>query len=77
MRIDPRRLALSLRRILIVAKREIRDQFRRGGGLTLREEGVLLAIAGRTSLEEVLRVTQTDESMDEPLIKPSAHKEAA
>ena len=28
MRIDPRRLALSLRRILIVAKREIRDQFR-------------------------------------------------
>ena len=56
---------------------EIRDQFRRGGGLTLREEGVLLAIAGRTSLEEVLRVTQTDESMDEPLIKPSAQKEAA
>lgn len=28
MRIDPRRLALSLRRIIIVAKREIRDQFR-------------------------------------------------
>ncbi|QOI99178.1 MAG: Flp pilus assembly complex ATPase component TadA [Phycisphaeraceae bacterium] len=42
---------------------EIRAQMRRDGGLTLREEGVLIALAGRTSLEEILRVTQMD---DEP-----------
>jgi len=36
---------------------ELREQFRREGGLTLREEGVRLALAGKTSLEEVLSVT--------------------
>jgi hypothetical protein len=29
--------------------------------LTLRQEGVLLALDGKTSLEEVLRVTHNDE----------------
>ena len=40
---------------------EIRDEARKLGGLTLREEGVLLALANKTSLEEVLRVTHTDD----------------
>ncbi|MCC6679088.1 MAG: Flp pilus assembly complex ATPase component TadA [Phycisphaerales bacterium] len=41
----------------------LRDRHRQGGGLTLREEGVLLALEGRTSLEEALRVTHNE---DEP-----------
>ena len=40
---------------------ELRDQMKKGGGLSLREEGVLLALDGKTSLEEVLRVTQNDD----------------
>jgi type II secretory ATPase GspE/PulE/Tfp pilus assembly ATPase PilB-like protein len=39
---------------------EIRDRFRMNGGLTLRQEGVLLALAGKTSLEEILRVTHSE-----------------
>ncbi|MEM1329201.1 MAG: ATPase, T2SS/T4P/T4SS family [Planctomycetota bacterium] len=39
---------------------EIRGAHQSDGGLTLREEGVELALAGKTSLEEVLRVTHTD-----------------
>ena len=37
---------------------------RRGGVLTLREDGVLLALEGKTSLEEILRVTQHDDLED-------------
>jgi type IV pilus assembly protein PilB len=44
------------------ATHEIRDELHRLGGLTLREEGVLLALANKTSLEEVLRVTHTDDN---------------
>jgi type IV pilus assembly protein PilB len=40
---------------------ELRDKMREQGFLTLREEGVLLALAGKTSLEEILRVTQHDD----------------
>ena len=39
---------------------EIRDQIRKAGGLSLREEGVLLAMSGKTSLEEVLMVTHNE-----------------
>jgi len=39
---------------------ELREQWRRGGGLTLREEGVLVALEGKTCLEEVLCVTHSD-----------------
>jgi type IV pilus assembly protein PilB len=41
---------------------ELRECFRKQGGLSLREEGVLLALEGKTSLEEVLRVTHNDEA---------------
>jgi len=40
---------------------ELRELARKHGFLTLREEGVLLALDGKTSLEEVLRVTQNDD----------------
>ena len=39
---------------------EIRAKLQERGCLSLRQEGVLLAIEGKTSLEEVLRVTQDD-----------------
>ncbi|MDX2132055.1 MAG: ATPase, T2SS/T4P/T4SS family [Planctomycetota bacterium] len=52
---------------------ELRAKMREQGMLTLREEGVLLAIDGKTNLEEILRVTQND---DEQRAAP-AHKEAA
>jgi type IV pilus assembly protein PilB len=42
---------------------EMRAKIASCGGLSLREEGVLLALEGRTSLEEVLRVTH-DEGED-------------
>jgi hypothetical protein len=41
---------------------ELRDEARRDGFLTLREEGVLIALAGRSSLEEVLSVTHNEDS---------------
>ncbi len=40
---------------------ELRDQLRKTRSLSLREEGVLLALDGKTSLEEILRVTQSDD----------------
>ncbi len=44
----------------------IREAHAAGGGKTLREEGVLVALAGKTSLEEVLRVTQSDDEQAAP-----------
>jgi type IV pilus assembly protein PilB len=48
---------------------EIREKMREQGFLTLREEGVLLAIDGKTSLEEILRVTHNE---DEDLVDVKA-----
>lgn len=50
---------------------ELRAKMRELGGLTLREEGVLLALEGKTSLEEVLRVTQNDDGSE-----PAGHNPA-
>ncbi|CAG0996471.1 putative type II secretion system protein HxcR [Phycisphaerales bacterium] len=47
---------------------ELRAKMREQGMLTLREEGVLLALDGKTSLEEILRVTQND---DETVVTPA------
>ena len=44
------------------ASHELRDRMRHEGALTLREEGVLLAIDGRCSLEEVLSVTHSEDT---------------
>lgn len=58
---------------------ELREVARRHGMLTLREEGVRMAVEGRTSLEEILRVTQNDDEMPvKGAVGPStAAKEAA
>ncbi|MFO0856492.1 MAG: ATPase, T2SS/T4P/T4SS family [Phycisphaerales bacterium] len=59
---------------------ELRAKMKEGGGLSLREEGVLLAIDGQTSLEEILRVTQNDDEEAPASMKnaaDSAKKEAA
>jgi len=45
---------------------ELREAFRKGGGTSLREEAVLVARAGRTSLEEALRVTRSDDEDQQP-----------
>jgi len=41
---------------------ELRDVLQRNGVLTLREEGVLLAMDGKTCLEEVLAVTHSEDT---------------
>ena len=45
------------------ATHELRDKVREQGGLSLREEGVAVALQGKSSLEEVLRVTQNDQEV--------------
>jgi len=40
---------------------ELREQQIHDGGMTLRQEGVQLALAGRTSLEEIIAVTHCDD----------------
>jgi type II secretory ATPase GspE/PulE/Tfp pilus assembly ATPase PilB-like protein len=42
------------------ATHELRDKLSQMGVLTLRQEGVVLALEGRTSLEEVMRVTRSE-----------------
>jgi type IV pilus assembly protein PilB len=49
---------------------ELREQFRKHGGRTLREEGVVMALEGRSSLEEVLRVTHNEDTTAH--VKPTA-----
>ncbi len=68
----------ELRRMIHVQKatHELREQMRKHGGLTLREEGVLLALEGKTSLEEILRVTQNDD-VEESMARQAANTDAA
>lgn len=40
---------------------EMRQTWRRDGGMTLRDEGSLIALDGHSSLEEILRVTRNEE----------------
>jgi type IV pilus assembly protein PilB len=44
---------------------ELRDAMRKQGCLSLREEGVLMALAGNSSLEEVLGVTHSEDSQEQ------------
>ena len=55
----------ALRRMIHrgAATHELRDKVREQGGLSLREEGVAIALQGKSSLEEVLRVTQNDQDV--------------
>jgi type II secretory ATPase GspE/PulE/Tfp pilus assembly ATPase PilB-like protein len=43
------------------AAHELREQMRKNGGLSLREEGVILATEGKLSLEEALGVTHNED----------------
>jgi hypothetical protein len=43
------------------APHELRDHLKRSGFTSLRDEGVALAMDGKTSLDEVLRVTHNDD----------------
>jgi type II secretory ATPase GspE/PulE/Tfp pilus assembly ATPase PilB-like protein len=45
---------------------ELREVMRKSGNLSLREEGAALAMAGKSSLEEVLSVTHGDEISSAP-----------
>ncbi|MCW5769330.1 MAG: Flp pilus assembly complex ATPase component TadA [Phycisphaeraceae bacterium] len=56
----------------------LRDQAARDGAMSLRQSGVQLALAGKTSLEEVLRVTRTDDAeTDSPVAAAVAPKKEA
>jgi type IV pilus assembly protein PilB len=56
---------------------ELRAQLRKEGVRTLREEGVLQALEGRSSLDEILRVTHNEDAAVQPLAKPAPRPEAA
>jgi len=49
---------------------ELREKLREAGALALREEGALLALDGKTSLEEVLSVTHTEDVTSEQPARP-------
>ncbi len=53
------------------ATHELRAKIQRSGTLALRQEGVILALEGRTSLEEVLRVTRDDAEDNDPAAEDS------
>jgi hypothetical protein len=46
--------------------------FRQQGGRTLREEGVLAAVEGMSSLDEVLRVTHNEDCEDDQNARSAA-----
>jgi type IV pilus assembly protein PilB len=62
----------DLRRLIHrgAATHELRDRLQSRGDLSLRDEGVLLALEGKTSLEEVLRVTRIDDISSEAPAAP-------
>ena len=53
---------------------EIREKLRECGALSLRDEGIAIALEGRTSLEEIVRVTHIDD--DESNLAPSLRRAA-
>lgn len=57
------------------AAHELREQMKINGNLSLREEGVQLALAGKSSLEEVIGITHTED--ESPKAKPAAAGVAA
>ncbi len=71
----------AIRRLIhhAVPSHELREAMRRDGAKTLREEGVQIAVEGKTSLEEILRVTQNDdfESDESALEKKRAEAKGA
>ena len=73
-------VAPELRRMVHRAapSHELREELRRRGCRSLREEGVLMSLDGRSSLDEILRVTHNDDA--EQVAKapaPPTNREAA
>ena len=62
----------EIRRLIhrAAASHEIREQLAKVNFVSLREEGLLAALAGKTSLDEVVRVTHSD---DEETPVPAGH----
>jgi type IV pilus assembly protein PilB len=56
---------------------ELRETLRKNNQLSLREEGVRLAIDQQTSLEEIIRVTQNDDEQPDAIVKPTISPESA
>jgi len=58
---------------------ELREKIRDNGGLLLRDEAVQVAMLGKSSLEEVLRVTHSSDDMTDDIVpeKPGAEKHVA
>ncbi len=56
---------------------DLRDVLRKIGVKTLREEGTQLALSGKTSLDEVLRVTHNDDELLSDFDSPSEKARAA
>lgn len=48
---------------------EIREKLREFGALSLRDEGIAAAVEGRTSLEEIVRVTHSDEDVEDGAVR--------
>ena len=46
---------------------ELREELRKQGVLSLREEGILLALDGQSSLEEILTVTHSQDASEDPV----------
>jgi type IV pilus assembly protein PilB len=63
----------QLRRMIHKAapSHELRAEFCRMGGRTLREEGVKLSTEGQSSLDEILRVTHNDDEQSAPVKGPA------
>ena len=60
------------------ASHELRARLRAAGALTLREEGAILALEGRSSLEEILSVTHTEDVVNAGSPSPGpVHRGAA
>jgi type II secretory ATPase GspE/PulE/Tfp pilus assembly ATPase PilB-like protein len=69
----------ELRRLIHQAAptHQLRELLRKQGALTLRDEGVQLALEGKTSLDEVLRVTHDDEPAAQPADQAGKEDKAA
>ncbi len=70
-------ISAELRRMIHqrIPTQELRQCWRKEGGLTLREEGTVTAVEGKTTLEEILRITRSpDERQENP---PADHAASA
>ena len=58
-----------------VSTQELREAWLKLGGTTLRQEGVLVALEGRTSLEEALSVTHNEDESVPASARRQVHRE--